>query len=97
MATLSINGLVLDVLGEQSWYSGGVQAGRPVQAHIAARVRVPADVNTADLNISGAHIVLSQEDGSRVEGHGLWQVHPLRTGGDSVLVRFEGDVATRQT
>jgi hypothetical protein len=71
MTTLTIDDVTLDVVGMPSWSEGGQPRGVPF---IEASVRVPGDRPTRDLDRTNAHVVLNLDDGSSVEGFGLWLV-----------------------
>jgi hypothetical protein len=87
MATLTIDEITLDVVGVPSWSEGRQPGAVPF---IEARVRVPGDRPTKDLDRENAHVVLNLDGGGNAEGFGLWLVGGLRSNGDVALVRFEG-------
>jgi hypothetical protein len=94
MSTLSVNGLIFDILGAPSWGTGGHHAGRPLVPFIGATVRVPPSVPTIKLDSDNAHVVLMLDNGRRIEGRGMWLVGGLRTNDDIAPVRYEGGDVT---
>jgi len=82
MATLTVNDLTLEVIGEPSW---SVEMPR-----IQARVRVPPTVQTGDLDSGSATVRLDLGSGGIVAGEGLWRVGDLQVSDDIVTLVFEG-------
>jgi hypothetical protein len=92
MATLTIDGVTLEVVGTPDWAKFSVRNGRPSQAFIAAMVQVPASVMLTDLTEkTNAHVVLELGDGRKVEGHGLWRTGDTSSNGYIATIQFEGD------
>jgi hypothetical protein len=98
MPTLTIDDLTLDVIGTPSWRDGGPRRGRPrVAAFIAAQVSVPSSVATISLNWENAHVVLTFDDGSKVEGRGMRRTGSLSSDPYVVSLLFEGDSVVQVT
>lgn len=91
VATLTVNGITLEVIGTPSWSAGGVDSrGMPAVPHIAATVRIPAAVATQDLNSGDATVLLDLGRDGSIAGRGLWQVGGLPVMGDLVTLHFDG-------
>jgi hypothetical protein len=95
MATLTIDGLTLEVNSSAKWSTGGVQDGMPSAGYIEAQVRIPATILINDLDKTSAHIVMKIGGGRAVEGRRMRRVGNLRTNGELAMLRFEGDSVKR--